>query len=79
MTKSKKRASRFYVEQDGLYETSDFSSIKPKNDRTKKHKKATEAEKDSQKIIAVNAPVDTIRTEDDTPATELRESRIDEQ
>ncbi len=77
MTKSKKRASRFYVEQDGLYETSDFSSINPKNDRSKKHK-AVKAEKDS-KIIAVNAPVDTIKTEDDTPATELRASWIDEQ
>ncbi len=78
MTKSKKRTSRFYVEQDGLYETSDLSPATQKRPRLK-HTKATEAEKVShQKIVAVYAPVDALVVEDETPATELRDSWIEE-
>jgi len=73
MTKSKKRTSRFYVEQDGLYETSDLSPTKQK-----KHIKAGDAEKASHKIIAVYAPVDEIVNEDDSPAPELWDKWIDE-
>lgn len=78
MTKSKKRTSRFYVEQDGLYETSDLSPAKQKKLRSK-HIKAGEAEKAShQKIVAVYAPVDAIVNEDDAPAPELWDKWIDE-
>jgi hypothetical protein len=77
MTKSKKRASRFYVEQDGLYETSDLST--PTRKPRLKHTKALEAEKVShQKIVAVYAPVDVIFTEEDEPATELWDNRIEQ-
>jgi hypothetical protein len=77
MTKSKKRTSRFYVEQDGLYETSDLSP-KQKKIRSKHIKAGVEAEKASrQKIVAVYAPVDAI-VNDDAPAPELWDKWIDE-
>lgn len=67
MTKIKKQSSRFYTEQESLYETSDFSdSLTPAQKRKhKKMLKAQEAEQRShQKIIAVCAPVDTIIQEE---------------
>lgn len=77
MTKSKKRTSRFYVEQEGLYETSDLAPASQKKPRTK-HIKAGDAEKASHKIIAVYEPVDALVTEEDAPATELWDTWIDE-
>lgn len=67
MTKTKKQSSRFYTEQDSLYETSDFAqSFTPAQKRKhKKMLKAQEAEQHShQKIIAVCAPVDSIIQEE---------------
>lgn len=82
MTKSKKHTSRFYVEQESLYETSDLMPPHFKKSRCKKHTKAQEAELEShQKIVAVCAPVETINeliTEDDAPAPVLWDTRIDE-
>jgi|GEM_PF-7000605 len=79
MTKTKKRTSRFYVEQDGLYETSDLSPS-PKKKNRQKQIKAIDAEQTShQKIIAVYAPIDDVAiiTEDETPAGELWDERIE--
>lgn len=77
MTKTKKRTSRFYVEQDGLYETSDLSPSPRKKSR-QQHTKALEAEQASQKIVATYAPVDEIIVEDETPATELWDEWIEQ-
>lgn len=79
MTKSKKRTSRFYVEQDSLYETSDLGSSLNKKQR-QRHTKAIAAEETSrQKIVAINAPVEAVlNNEDEAPATDLRESWMDE-
>ena len=77
MTKIKKRTSRFFVEQDHLYETSDFGSSTVKKNRKKMSKQelALASEQEShQKIIAVNAPVaELINNEEDSPTDELRD------
>lgn len=81
MTKLKKQSSRFYTEQDSLYETSDFSdNLTPAQKRKqKKMIKAQEAEQRShQKIIAVCAPVDTIvQEESNTSAIDLWDAWIE--
>jgi hypothetical protein len=75
MTKTKKQSSRFYTEQDSLYETSDFSQTfnAAQKRKHKKMLKAQEAEQHShQKIIAVCAPVDSIiQEESNTWANDL--------
>lgn len=80
MTKINHRSSRFYVEQDWLYETSDLSYPTQKKVRTKQTKALTAEKSSHQKIVAVNAPVTAIITDDDTdlPATDLRNSWIEQ-
>lgn len=78
MPKSKKRASRFFQEQDSLFETSDMH---PTTKRQAKLKSAHTAEERSRqttkKIIKKHAPVDEIRSEDDGKLATSRDERLD--
>jgi hypothetical protein len=76
---SKKHTSRFFTEKDDLYETSDFATtFSPAEQRRQKRlQKAQEAEQRShQKIVAVYAPVDTIKTEDEAPVLQEWDSYL---
>ncbi|MDP2670760.1 MAG: hypothetical protein Q8O99_07900 [bacterium] len=78
MTKSKKRSSLFYQEQDSLFETSDMQPVTKKKPKLKS---ALEAEQHSKKtvkkIVKKHTPVDEIKSEDEGKLVTSRNERLD--
>lgn len=81
MTKSKKRSSRFFSEQDSLFETSDMQPQTKKKSTLRESALTAEdkSKRTATKIVKKNAPVEEVikQDKDDDKIATSRDDRLE--